>query len=305
MEVITSYPLDSFDFNSERGFPAPISCPSSASDSFSAPSSAYGAFTPTSGRSTPQKRHTLDSFCPSNIYFDMNPLPNYAAGNLSPEYKTDMSRVDYLGACVTESLPGRPSVETVPTTMGYPDYVEMSMPQSYSTSAPVESPMYEMYPSTYRGRAMDSSVAAASTVCMSDMCKSEPYDMNGPVMNRPPLSSMMAFSGGDGFRGSDSESVGSHSVFSPGTISSPELQHRLAVVNINERAGRSKRELGIPPSRGASMDQALISPSESDSKEHLGPIEIKRVSSGNYACTVPGCNKSFNRREHLKRHEKA
>lgn len=293
------------DLNSDRDFAPPISGPSSASDSFSASSSPYGPFTPASGRSTPQKRHTYDSSCSQNVFFDMNPLPTYATGSLSPEYKSGMTRVDYLGTYVPEGLPVRQSVESVSSSIGYGDFVEMSMPQTYSTSAPVDPPPYEMYSMAdrYRERPMDSPVAT-NTVCMSDMCNTEPYDFNNTMISRPPLSSMAAFSAVDHFRGSDTESVGSPAVLSPlDTIPSPELQHRMSMVNIGDRTGDSRR--GVSVRRGHSMDQALLSPPEGDGNEHIGLVEIKNIKSSENTCKVPGCNKSFNRKEHLKRHEKA
>lgn len=310
MEIISPFPLGSslnLDFNSDRDFRVSISGQSSASDSFSTPSSTYGAFTPTSGRSSPHKPVDLDTAsCPQNVFFDMNPLPQYVAGSLSPECKSDLVRFDYLGPCVSDGLPARQSVEAVPAGMGYGDYVEMSMPQSYSTSAPADPAVYEMYPmgNRYRPRQMDSA-AATSTVCMSDMCNNEPYDLSSSMINRSSISSMAAFPG-DHYRGSDTESVGSHSVMSPmGSLPSPDLPQRLAMANLNERAGGPKRARGPSSGRRASIDQALMGPPESGDAENLGPIEIKRISAGGFKCDFPDCNKSFNRREHLKRHVKA
>lgn len=329
MEVISPFALDSslnLDFNSNKDFAlSSLSGPSPTSDSFSTSSSTYSTFTPisgcstpqkrhtldssyphptfapTSGRSTPLKRHTLDSSYPQTTFFDMNPLPAYAPGSLSPEYKPDLARDGYLEACVPEGLPVRQSVEAVPSSMGYGDYVEMSMPQTYSTCAPVDPPAYDMYAMAdrYRTRPMDSP-AAANTVYMSDICKTEPYDMT-----RPPLSSITAFSGGDHFRGSDTESVASHSVLSPiGSIPSPELPQQLMMVNIGDRTGGSRRHRASSAGRGGAMDHALMSPSETCDDGQL-VCEVKMVGSGKQLCKVPGCNKSFNRKEHLKRHEKA
>ena len=311
MEIISPFPLGSSlnpDFTSDRELRFPISGPSSASSSFSTPSSTYGAFTPTSGRSSPHKPADLDTeSCPQNVFFDMNPLPPYVAGSLSPEIKSDMARFDYLGPCVSDGLPARQSVEPVPTGMGYGDYVQMSMPPSYSTSAPADPAVYEMYPmgDRYRPRQMDSA-AATSTVCMSDMCNNEPYDLSSSIVNRSSLSSMAALSTGDHHRGSDTESVGSHSVISPmDSLPSPDLPQRFAMANLSERAGGSKRGRGAASGRRSSIDQALVGPPESGNTEHLGPIEIKRISAGGFKCDFPDCNKSFNRREHLKRHVKA
>lgn len=311
MEIISPFPLGSslnLDFNTDGEFRVPVSGPSSASDSFSTPSTTYGAFTPTSGRSSPHKPADLDTAsCPQNVFFDMNPLPQYVAGSISPEMKSDMARFDYLAPCVSGGLPGRQSVGTVPAGMGYGDYVDMSMPPSYSSSAPVDPAVYEMYPmgNRYRPRQMDPA-AATSTVCMSDMCNNEPYDLNSSMANRQSLSSMATFSPGDHYRGSDTESVGSHSVVSPmGSLPSPDLPQRFAMANLNERAGGPKRARGASSDRRGSIDQALVGPPESADAEHLGPIEIKRISAGGFKCDFPDCNKSFNRREHLKRHVKA
>lgn len=311
MEVISPFPLGSslnLDFTSDREFRVPIPGSSSTSDSFSTPSSTYGAFTPTSGQSSPHKPVDLDATtCPQNVFFDMNPLPPYVAGSLSPECKSDMARFEYLGSCISEGLPARQPVEPVPATMGYGDYVEMTMPPSYSTSAPADQAVYEMYPmgNRYRPRQMDPA-AATSTVCMSDMCNNEPYDLSGSMINRSSLSSMAAFSPTEHYRSSDTESVGSHSVMSPmGSLPSPDLPQRLAMANLNDGTGGPKRTRDVSSDRRGSIDQALAGSLESGDAEHLGPIEIKRISAGGFKCDFPDCNKSFNRREHLKRHVKA
>ncbi|SPO04271.1 uncharacterized protein DNG_06954 [Cephalotrichum gorgonifer] len=324
MEIIPSFSLDSSPLNSafksDRDFGLSISGPSPPSDSFSTPSSSYGPFTPTSGSSTPPKTLDLDApYQQQNLFFDM-PLQNYPPEcfNATECKPSGLNRVSYLGGpCIPDAPPARRATEPTPTTLDYSGFAEMAMPQSYSTSAPMDQSPYELYPMGDRGRprSFDTSLAP-NTVRMSDMCSSngaydmcstESYDMCGSIAGRPSFTSSMPFAPGEQLRNSDTESVGSHTVMSPlpmDTMPSPGLPHRLAMVEIG-------REIRSPPrrvrsldtgGRGGDMGDMLMGPPGSGDQGHEGGIEIKRIAAGKHQCEVPGCNKSFNRKEHLKRH---
>lgn len=305
MEIRLPFPLDSsltLDLNSDGELAVPLSGPSSVSESFSASSSPYGPFTPVSRHSTPQKH---DSACPQSVFFGMSPVPPYATRSLSPDYQPDMTRSDYLGTYDADSLTARQSVESVPTSMGYGKYAEMSMPQTYSTSGPEDPPAYDMYAMAdrYRARPMNSP-GSANTVCMSDMYNNEAYDFNSTMITRPPPTSMAELSGGDHFRGSDTEPISSPSVLSSlDNIPSPELPQRLSTVNFDDNAGDSRRV--VPARRRNSMDEALMGLPDNDGEERIGVVEVRSIKSSENKCNVQGCNKSFNRKEHLKRHERA
>lgn len=174
----------------------------------------------------------------------MNPFLAYATGGLSVDH---------------------------PRTHPYDDFVGMP------SFVPTDPPPHNMYHSKPTG-----SYAAANTVCMSDMCSTEPYGFGSSMTSMIWVSRA---SGLHSFGGSDTESGISLSPLDEST--SPALQHGMSVVNIGEGTGESRRD-------GNSTNQTVLSHLEGYGKEELGNM-----------CKVSGCNKSFNRKEHLKRHERA
>ena len=118
------------------------------------------------------------------------------------------------------------------------------------------------------------------------------------MVSRPLLPSMAAFPA-DHFRGFDTVYIRFPAALSPlDTIPSPELH----MIKIDDRADDSRH--GVSARSGNSLNHALLSPPEGNSKDSKDHID-RSINPPKNICHFTGCGKSFTRRGHLKRHMRA
>lgn len=260
--------------------PPTFTCPSTTS-SFSSASSSYDPFTPTSGRSSPNRRSSVDfdSFYSDPAGFDMTP-PSSAVSSYFPMHqsmKGDMEP-DYL----PNGMPVTPS-----------RYNNNLMdPSMHSWHGPL-TPTHSMDMYTF-AESMGSSPFMVPTPAHSlyngngcDVPTLWSMGMDSPVTfeNHPsPLKSMAALR--------DDGSPYAFNNRSRRRLFMEEAQQKSNVLQRMQQAAHMPlRSSGKRDRTGA------IVPSGDNG------VSVQRIAAGAFKCDVPGCSsKPFKRMEHLKRH---
>ncbi|TPX08871.1 uncharacterized protein E0L32_009689 [Thyridium curvatum] len=261
------------------GAPQSFSCPSTSS-SFSSASSSYDPFTPTSGRSSPTRRPSVDfesSFYSDPAGFDMTP-PSSAVSSYFPIHhhmKNDMEP-DFLpnGMPVTPSRYGSNMLDATLASHSWhgPLTPTHSMDMYSFAESMGSSPFMVPTPahSIYNGNSCDVPTLWS-------------MGMDSPVTfeNHPsPLKSMRD----DG---------------SPFAFNRP--RRRLFMEDAQQKSNvlqRVQQAAHMPLRSSGKRDRtgAVVS------SGHNG-VSVQRIAAGAFKCDVPGCSsKPFKRMEHLKRH---
>jgi hypothetical protein len=281
----------------------------SMSSSYSTCSSICEAFSPTSDRSSPRGLLDLNGSYGSEVPFDISPQPVFGNGYMDSGAVAKAENVPYLGAYLSDgSMCTRPKRHLSDLEgFGY-DFEDMPASTLAHAFNPLSGPFTSTYGDPLVGSELQPTAFGLATLANPTVSMPEVYDiqqcpMESPFSRKAPPPSLGTFPSGSYFGLSDSDSVASQPLTSPvDALSSPELQSR--------QSGLGRQDKGYFGGRGrqASLRRTSIQTSSADSDSHdedgapIGPVEIKTVSSGGYRCEYIGCSKSFNRKEHLKRH---
>ncbi|CAI4217149.1 unnamed protein product [Parascedosporium putredinis] len=223
--------------------------------------------------------------------FDFSPPSVYGTSYLDPDLKPQMERAAYLETFLHD---GYPALQR----RTYPGELESYSFDSSQLLDPAISQPFAAhggsFSSSYNGSLMDAEIRAATfdappsinaAVCIPEVCEVSMY-ASGDALGRLPLGNTPEQSRGS-FGSSDSE-------VAPWEWSKV-LARKTQKDCFAKRAEQIARKTAKP-----------IQVAENDSQGEEGPsvgfLEIKRISPGGFTCGIDGCGKSFNRKEHLKRH---
>lgn len=291
----------------EDGFRMSINGPPSMTRSFSTTSSMCEPFSPPSAQSSPQAHVEVEPPYGSSMAFDFSPPSVYGTSYLDPDLKPQMERAAYLETFLHDGYPAM-------QRRAYPGELESYSFDSSQLLDPAISQPFAAhsgsFSSSYNGSLMDAEIGAATfdappsinaAVCIPEVCEVSLY-ASGDALGRLPLGNAPEQPRGS-FGSSDSEVAPCQ----PFLFSNAKNMER------PEGSGRKfsheKRKKDCFAKRAEQIARKTAKPiqaTENDSQGEEGPsvgfLEIKRISPGGFTCGIDGCGKSFNRKEHLKRH---
>lgn len=268
-----------------------MSCPSTSA-SFSSASSAYGPFTPTSRRSTPNEL-TLDfdgtSFGGSHPV-ELTPPSGNMAKYMFGAVKGEPEHMGF-----SESMPTTPMKKMGGMTPDYDNMLDMNMAthNSMGSITPSNSfPMYTISPQTALGPAsfMMTPTHSLSGSEMADSASSWSCANDSPISFFPQQSlHQHELEALEMERHSQSPMGGRYHLHGPPPSPNRMRAHRKMMVHDIQR-------------KTAELQRAQIRASRKISGKHES-ASVDVVRRAMCKCDYPGCHKAFRRNEHLKRHK--